>query len=421
MQRQMPGLSSTIRELSAPRRASVYVHFPYCLAKCPYCDFVSYAQPEGRAAIDHRGYADAVLRELDRRAPRVEGRTLGSVFFGGGTPSLWEASELGRVLTGALGAFSASTPEEVEVTVECNPTSIDEDRCRALADVGVGRVSIGVQSMRDDRLRFLGRLHDARGGAAAVTGALRSGMPRVSGDLIFGLPGQSPEEAQREAIELADLGVSHVSAYQLTIEPGTRFGELAKRGRLPLADDGATAEAFLAIDQALSERGFVHYEISNYARPGQEARHNIGYWRGEEYLGVGCGAYGFALQAPEAVSPSPPPPLPVISPARGERWRNDPSPATYVSGDPTASATREPLDAPTMLRERIMLGLRMREGVDLDAAANDLGIEGRGWTEARSRAAAALEARGRISRHGTRVRIPQEAWLWADDTAARLM
>lgn len=406
------------------RRVSAYVHFPYCLAKCPYCDFVSYAQPEGRSAIDHRGYAEAVLRELDLRAPRLEGRVLGSVFFGGGTPSLWEASELGRVLAGSLGAFSATSAGDVEVTVECNPTSIDEDRCRALADVGVGRVSIGVQSMRDDRLRFLGRLHDAKGGADAVRGALKSGMPRVSGDLIFGLPGQSPEEAQREAIELAELGLSHLSAYQLTIEPGTRFGELAKRGRLPLADDGATAEAFLAIDEALSERGFLHYEISNYARPGQEARHNVGYWRGEEYLGLGCGAYGFALDPPEAPGRSssfPPLPLPGLSPAHGERWRNDPSPTAYVSGDPTASATREPLDAPTLLRERIMLGLRMREGVDLDAAATDLGIEGEGWTEARSKAAAALETRGRISRHGTRVSIPQAAWLWADDTAARLM
>jgi oxygen-independent coproporphyrinogen-3 oxidase len=342
----------------------------------------------------------------------MEGRTLGSVFFGGGTPSLWEATELGRVLAGSLGAFPLPATEHVEITVECNPTSIDEDRCRALADVGVGRVSIGVQSMRDDRLKFLGRLHDAKGGAAAVKGALKSGMPRVSGDLIFGLPGQSPEEAQREAIELAELGLSHLSAYQLTIEPGTRFGELAKRGRLPLADDGATAEAFLAINEALSERGFAHYEISNYARPGQEARHNIGYWRGEEYLGLGCGAYGFVLDA-RGASPD--------SPARGERWRNDPSPAAYVAGDPTSSATREPLDAPTLLRERIMLGLRTREGIDLDAAADDLGIEGGGWTEERSRAAAALERRGRISRHGTRVAIPQAAWLWADDTAARLM
>jgi putative oxygen-independent coproporphyrinogen III oxidase len=390
-------------------RAGVYVHFPYCLAKCPYCDFVSYVPPEGQA-IDHRGYADAVLRELDRRAPDFEGRSLGSVFFGGGTPSLWDPRELGRVLGGVRAAFAAlPEAEDVEVTVECNPTSLDEDRTRALVDVGVGRVSIGVQSLRDERLRVLGRLHDAGGAVAAVKGALRAGMPRVSGDLIFGLPDQRPEEARQEAMELADLGLAHLSAYQLTIEPGTRFGELARRGRLPLADEGATADAFLAIDEALGARGLDHYEVSNYATPGQEARHNLGYWRGDEYLGLGCGAYGFVRSRGER------------GPARGQRWRNDPIPATYAGTDAAASATREDLDAPTMLRERIMLGLRMRAGVDLDAAASDLGIPGDGWTEERLRVATKLEARGRVERDGARVRVPRAAWLWTDDTAARLM
>jgi putative oxygen-independent coproporphyrinogen III oxidase len=387
-------------------RASVYVHFPYCLAKCPYCDFVSYVPPGGRS-IDHRGYADAVLRELDRRAPAFDGRSLGSVFFGGGTPSLWDPRELGRVLAGIRAALPVQE-SDVEVTVECNPTSLDEDRSRALLDVGVGRVSIGVQSLRNERLRFLGRLHDAEGATAAVKGALRAGVPRVSGDLIFGLPGQTPDEARQEATELADLGLAHLSAYQLTIEPGTRFGELAKRGRLPLADDGATADAFLAIDDALASRGLAHYEVSNYAAPGQEARHNLAYWRGEEYLGLGCGAYGFVRESAGG------------GPARGERWRNDPIPEGYVAAE-TASVTREDLDAETMLRERIMLGLRMREGVDLDDAARDLGIDEGGWTAERTRAATRLEERGRVERAGSRVRVPPAAWLWTDDTAARLI
>ncbi len=284
----------------ATSRAGVYVHFPWCLAKCPYCDFVSYVTP----AIDHAGYADAVLREVEARASSFVGRQVESVFFGGGTPSLWEAAELGRVLDGvrrqvggAAGANASqaghAAPREdpagpathagaptqagpsaqagsatpaIEVTVECNPTSLDEDRARALLDVGVNRLSIGVQSLTDDRLRFLGRLHDAAGARAAVKGAIAAGMPRVSADLIFGLPGQSPEEARREALELADLGVAHLSAYQLTIEAGTRFGELARRGRLPLADDGQVAESFLAIDEALAARGFGHYEISGTTR-----------------------------------------------------------------------------------------------------------------------------------------------------------
>jgi putative oxygen-independent coproporphyrinogen III oxidase len=388
--------------------AGVYVHFPYCLAKCPYCDFVSYVPPRG-SSIDHRGYADAVLRELDGRAPAFEDRTVGSVFFGGGTPSLWDSRELGRVLAGVRTALPAA--RALEVTVECNPTSLDEDRARALVDVGVDRVSIGVQSLRDDRLKYLGRLHDARGAAAAVQGAIRAGVPRVSGDLIFGLPDQTPEQARDEALELADLGVGHLSAYQLTIEPGTRFGELARKGRLPQADDGATADAFLAIDEALAARGLGHYEVSNYAATGEEARHNLGYWRGDEYLGLGCGAYGFARTGMSARAGA----------ARGERWRNDPRPLAYVTGDATTTATREDLDARTMLRERIMLGLRMREGVDVAQAARDLGIEAEGWTDERAREAAKLSERGRLVREGTRVRIPRAAWLWTDDTAARLM
>jgi putative oxygen-independent coproporphyrinogen III oxidase len=403
-------------------RAGVYVHFPWCLAKCPYCDFVSYVAP----VIDHAGYADAVLREIDARAHFFDGRRIESVFFGGGTPSLWEPRELGRVLSRLRDRFGLSTAD-VEVTVECNPTSLDEERARALLDVGANRLSIGVQSLRDDRLRFLGRLHDARGATAAVRGALRAGMPRVSADLIFGLPGQSGEEARDEALELADLGTAHVSCYQLTIETGTRFGELARRGRLPLADDGHVAEAFLAIDAALTSGGFRHYEISNYARPGEEARHNLGYWRGDEYLGVGCGSYGFVRRTREPTKAGNTPRS--NSPARGLRWRNAVMPERYVDatlgirsdvigeGDGLSESSEE-LDAQTLLRERLMLGLRIEGGMSLEAAAEELGTEG--WTPSRLRAARWLEERRRIERDGPHLRIPRSSWLWTDDTAARL-
>jgi putative oxygen-independent coproporphyrinogen III oxidase len=388
------------------RTMGVYVHFPWCLNKCPYCDFVSYGAR--REDTPHRAYADAVLRELELRRDQTQaaGR-VDSVFFGGGTPSLWDAAELGRVLDGIVRAFEHAPEGELEITVECNPTSLDEPRARALLDVGVNRLSIGVQSLRDDRLRYLGRLHDAAGAVKAVLDAKRAGARRVSGDLIFGLPGQSPEDARHEALELVDLGLDHVSCYQLTIEPGTRFGELARRGRLPLADDGVVAEAFLAIDEAVGARGFAHYEVSNYARPGQEARHNLGYWRGDEYLGLGCGAYGFVRTGPP-------------SPGRGgERYRNEVLPERYmIEADATAAAAREPLDGPTLLRERIMLGLRMDEGLDLDAAADDVGAPA--WTPQRLRAAVWLEERGRIVREGSRLRVPRAAWLWTDDTAARL-
>ncbi len=221
---------------------------------------------------------------------------------------------------------------------------------------------------------------------------MRSGraFPRVSGDLIFGLPGQTPEQARDEALELADLGLSHLSAYQLTIEPGTRFGELAKRGRLPLADEGAVAECFLAIDEALEARGLPHYEVSNYAEPGQEAAPQPRLLARRRVPGPRL--RGLRLRPQGANGHA----------ARGERWRNEPLPERYVAGEPAAVAVREELDAATMLRERIMLGLRTSEGVDIATAAKDLGIEQDGWTQERERAAARLEERGRIERDGAR-------------------
>ncbi len=402
-------------------RGSVYVHFPYCLAKCPYCDFVSFkAAPE---AIDHEGYADAVVRELAFRAPAylgalsvgsgASGRSTGStraaasasvasVFFGGGTPSLWAPEALGRV----LAAIRAVLPldDNAEITVECNPTSLDEAKARALQSQGVTRLSIGTQSLDEAELRFLGRLHDPNGALAAIEGAQRVAGLRVSTDLIFGLPEQSPEDARAQATRLAGLGLRHLSCYQLTIEPGTQFGELARRGRLPLADDGRVAEAFVAIDEALTSSGFRHYEISNYAYPGEESRHNLGYWRGEPYLGLGCAAYGAF---------------------GGKRLRNAIDPATYVAwtsraGEPDMPVADlvELLDGETLLRERIMLGLRLRDGFDLEAAAAELGVTP--WTEDRKRAAAWLVERERVVVEGGRLSIPPRAWLFADDTAARL-
>jgi oxygen-independent coproporphyrinogen-3 oxidase len=374
------------------------VHFPYCLAKCPYCDFVSFATPT--SAIDHDGYADAVMAELEARAVALEERAIGSVFFGGGTPSLWDARAIGRVVSAILAR--ARVASDLEITVECNPTSLDEERAKRLADAGVNRLSVGVQSLRQDQLTYLGRLHDTGGALRALRAALAA-VPRVSGDLIFGLPGQSPEDARDQALALADVGLKHLSCYQLTIEPGTRFGELARRGRLPLADDGHVADAFLAIDEALAARGLRHYEISNYALKGEEARHNLAYWRGDEYVGLGCAAYGFTRTAE----------------TRGARYRNPVDPRKYVeTAREAAEESREPLDAETLLKERIMLGLRLAEGFDLAEAGRDLGLDP--WTPARERALERLVAQGRVTRAGTRLRVPRAAWLFTDDTAARL-
>jgi putative oxygen-independent coproporphyrinogen III oxidase len=389
----------------------VYVHFPWCLKKCPYCDFLSL--PSDRPSLPHRAYADAILAELARRVSELGPRRLNSVFFGGGTPSLWEPSELGRVLAGIRRAFSQT--EAPEVTVECNPTSFDSERARALIDVGINRVSIGVQGLDPARLAFLGRLHDPTGALQAVKDAISAGVPRVSADLIFGVAGQAPAEAASEVRTVAELGPGHVSAYALTIESGTQFGALARKGKLPLLSDELAADSFLAVDEALTEFGFEHYEISNYARRAEYAEHNLGYWRGDEYLGLGCGAWGTVQLG-----------------ANRLRYRNTPSPERYLAAAelwPTASLTSsgmgelvseiEVLDAETLLRERIMLGLRLTGGLDIDAQARSLGVEP--WPQSRARAVKRLLERGRIAHEGSRWFIPKRDWLFADGTISSLL
>lgn len=386
-----------------PRLVGVYVHFPWCLRKCPYCDFVSYATE--RPAIDHARYADAVLAELDARRPALACYDrLSSIFVGGGTPSLWSPTELGRVLSAVLGAFGAKRGD-VEITAECNPSSLDATTACGLVEAGINRFSVGVQGLDDERLRFLGRLHGADGAREAIRVALRSGVARVSGDLIYAVAGQPPDVAAREAAELADLGLRHVSAYALTIEPGTQFGELARRGRLPLADDGQMVESFFAVDEALASRGLRHYELSNFAVPGEESQHNLGYWRGHDYVGLGCAAYGTLARTDGEVV----------------RYRNLPEPRRYMDAalaHRDVVLTTEPLPSETRLRERIMLGLRLAEGLDLAEAARDVGAEP--WTRERSVAVERLVARGRLLRDGDRLRVPREAWIWTDETAASL-
>lgn len=392
-------------------RLGVYVHFPWCIRKCGYCDFLSMVSPpEG---IPHREYADAVIAELGRRREQVGAHLLRSVFFGGGTPSLWEPHELGRVLRAIRESCLASG--DVEVTVECNPSSFDADRARALRDVGVNRISLGVQSLDEGRLRFLGRLHDGEGGLTAVRTAVSAGFDRVSADLIFGVAGQSASDAVGEALTVADLGVTHLSVYALTIEPGTEFGALARKGRLPLLPEETVAESFGTLEEALGRRGLAHYEISNYARPGHEARHNLGYWHGDDYLGLGCGAWGTVSTGEQRI-----------------RYRNTKVPERYLSSTDswgsadlvTAGPGRlvselEIVSPETALAERILLGLRLAEGVDLAEAGRTLGVEP--WTPARERSARRLTERGRVRRDGDRIWIPKESWLFADGTISELL
>lgn len=398
-----------------PPPLGIYVHFPWCLKKCPYCDFLSFARSP--SDISHGAYADAVLEELEARAEALGPRSLKSIFVGGGTPSLWKTSELCRVLEAIRGAFpeDRSSTSEVECTVECNPSSFNEQKSQELARAGVNRVSLGVQSLDNSRLQFLGRWHDAEAALHAVRTAVKSAIPRVNADLIFGVAGQSAEDAVREARALARLGITHLSAYALTVEAGTRFGAEAAKGRLPLLGEDQVADSFTRVSQVLREDGFAHYEVSNFAKDGHFAQHNLGYWRGEDYLGLGTGAWGT-----------------VNTHAGRIRYRNTPDPDRYLSSrgqwgtaDLQSESSRglvrdvEPISGDTALRERLMLGLRLEEGVDVDQAARELDAEP--WPKGRRAEAERLVSRGRLQRSAGRLRIPRDSWLFADDTIARLL
>lgn len=373
---------------------SVYVHFPYCLRKCPYCDFNSYGT--ARDAVPHEAYADAVLRELAWRLPAVAERELTSIFFGGGTPSLWEPTQIGRVIAAIRGAFTRQHAA-LEVTVECNPTSLDRARAAALREAGVNRASVGVQSLDAERLAWLGRLHDAEGALRALREASLE-LPRVSGDLMFGMPGQAPTAFLEDLERVLETGVRHVSAYALTIEPGTQFGELHKKGRLPIATDDAYADTFLAVEERLTRAGLGHYEVSNYARAGEEARHNQHYWRGGAYLGVGAGAVGC---------------LPDPTTDAAKRWRSEPLPARYLetSGSAAVETWTEPLRAADRVREALMLGLRTREGVSIERVRAATGLDLR---EGREAAIARRIGRGELELDGDTLRVPPRCWLGLD-------
>ncbi|MEN9580792.1 MAG: hypothetical protein RJA70_3801 [Pseudomonadota bacterium] len=400
----------------------IYVHFPWCLQKCPYCDFFSIAK--SRPEIPQEAYTAAILREISARRAQLGQLRIHSIFVGGGTPSLWEPAKLGQVLDKISQLFSLEP--EIEVTVECNPSSFSKEHARQIVSAGANRVSIGVQSLNAERLKFLGRLHDGPAGLSAVRQALDGGVPRVSADLIYGVYSQDADAACAEVSEVASLGVSHLSAYALTIEPGTAFGAQSRKGQLPLLADDQVARSFSQVSETLTGHGFEHYEISNFARSGQRSRHNVGYWRGEPYLGIGSGAWGTLPGAPFAT-----------------RYRNtvvverymglgengtttelgwpdprDPNAVAELAGSGKTYQQIEPLSQETLLSERLMLGLRLSEGVDLRELEADLGNDVR---VTRRAAIAKLQARGRLALEGDRLWIPKDAWLLADGTIAELL
>jgi putative oxygen-independent coproporphyrinogen III oxidase len=322
----------------------VYLHWPFCAAKCPYCDFNSHV----RAGVDQARWRRALVAEVEAAAAVTPGRTVATVFFGGGTPSLMAPETVAAVLA-AIGAAWRLAPD-AEVTLEANPTSVEAGRFRGYRDAGVNRLSLGVQALDDADLRALGRMHDVAAAERAFAVA-RGIFPRVSFDLIYARQEQTLDGWRRELRRALAMAVDHLSLYQLTIEPGTRFGELAARGRLrglPAAEEAA--DMYLATQEVCAAAGLAAYETSNHARPGSESRHNLLYWRYGDYAGVGPGAHGRvtrdgtrlateAIRAPEA-------------------WI-----AAVEAG--AAAATVTPVAAGEQAVEMAMMGLRLAEGIDL--------------------------------------------------------
>jgi len=263
---------------------SLYVHIPWCVRKCPYCDFNSH-EPQAGGSLPEAAYVEALLRDLEGLLPSVWGRPVTSVFFGGGTPSLFAPESIDGLLSG-IRARVVLDPE-AEITLEANPGTVEAARFRGYREAGVNRLSIGVQSLDDRFLAKLGRIHDAAEGRRAVDTALAH-FDNVNIDLMYGLPGQTLQQAREEMRVAAGLGTSHVSAYQLSIEPNTVF--FRRRPELPPHD--ICADMQIEIEQVLADAGFEHYETSAFAHPGRRARHNVNYWEFGDYLGIGAGAHG---------------------------------------------------------------------------------------------------------------------------------
>lgn len=376
---------------------AVYVHWPFCRSKCPYCDFNSHV----REAIDQRRWRAALLRELDYWAGRMPGRTVTSLFFGGGTPSLMEPGTVAAVIArvGARWTMAA----DVEITLEANPTSVEAARFAALADAGVNRVSLGVQALDDAALRFLGRQHAAREALDAVALAHRN-FSRVSFDLIYARPDQTPAAWRDELRTALGHAGEHLSLYQLTIEKQTAFEGAYRRGEFALPDEDTAVALFEATQELMERAGRPLYEISNHARPGAECRHNLTYWRYGDYVGIGPGAHGrpriggtkFAARQHRAP----------------ETWLDQ------VERQGHATTACDPVPRDEQAEEALMMGMRLAEGIDADrfraatGVALDDALDPKGL--------AAMIEGGFVERSAGGLRASREGLLRLDAVLARM-
>mgnify|MGYP000143737583 CR=1 FL=1 len=326
---------------------AVYVHLPWCLQRCGYCDFHAHAL---RGELPTQAYVAALGRELRRQAGDALGRRVASVYIGGGTPSLFPPEAIGDLLADLDRVLGVA--EGAEITLEANPGATETARLARFREAGVTRLSLGVQSLDDASLARLGRIHDAAAARAAVAEARAAGFRGINADLMYGLPGQGVADAEADVAGVLELGVDHVSHYQLTIEPETPFG---RRPPADLPDEAAVLAMETACRRRLAAAGLARYEVSAFARPGQRSAHNIGYWTFGDYLGLGAGAAGKLTGAD----------------GRVVRTRQEPAPQRWMAaaGGPEAEGEREVLSGPALRFEVFLNGLRLCEGIPATLAA----------------------------------------------------
>lgn len=351
---------------SAVRRGfGVYVHWPFCRKKCPYCDFNSHV----RDAVDHNRWAKALIRQIESEAERLTthggaGRVVGSVFFGGGTPSLMAPETVAAVVDSIRQQWPLTN--DVEITLEANPTSVESDRFAAFRQAGINRVSLGIQSLRAEDLAFLGRQHSVVEARQALAVAARH-FDRFSFDLIYARPNQTraswQDELKRALDFLCDLGGGHLSLYQLTIEQNTAFHAARRRGELVELDTESAAALYDLTCETLSRRGLPAYEVSNFARPGEESRHNLIYWRYGDYLGIGPGAHGRVTLMDDMGERK----LATRQHRAPEAW------LTAMEQKGTACRGSVWLDHRQRFEEMMMVGLRLRDGLALSSLRDESG------------------------------------------------
>lgn len=357
-----------------PPPLTLYVHLPWCVQKCPYCDFNSHAL---RGELPATRYVDALLADADNEATRTAGRRIDSVFFGGGTPSLFPPAEIARLIDGLRQRLNVAT--DAEVTLEANPGTVEQARFEAFGEAGVNRLSIGIQSFEPAQLKRLGRIHDRDEALKAATAASAAGFRSFNLDLMFGLPEQSLEDAEADVAQAITLEPTHISHYQLTLEPGTAFH--ARPPRLP--DEDRIFDMQQRCQIRLQQAGYGHYEVSAWARPGEECRHNLNYWRFGDYIGLGAGAHG-KLTDTEA--------------GQIRRYSKQRMPRQYLAHAGSAAAVAEgyAVAETELALEFMMNALRLIDGVPQALAPARTGLDWAAFAPnvERARAAGLLEVAG---------------------------